>query len=103
MQRRKLGGLEVSAVGLGCGTMTPFYDAPDPESAVATIRRARELGIDFLDTSDAYGLGRNGADRRRGRGASRRLRDRQQIRQCPAAGWAALCRWPSRICQGMLR
>jgi aryl-alcohol dehydrogenase-like predicted oxidoreductase len=59
MERRRLGQLEVSAVGLGCGTMTPFYDAPDPESAVATIRRARELGIDFLDTSDAYGLGRN--------------------------------------------
>ena len=59
MQRRKLGGLEISAVGLGCGTMTPFYDAPDPDSAIATIRRARELGIDFLDTSDAYGLGRN--------------------------------------------
>src|SRR5438552_6275875 len=59
MQRRKLGGLEVSAVGLGCGTMTPFYDAPDPDSAIATIRRAGELGIDFLDTSDAYGVGRN--------------------------------------------
>src|SRR5438105_336206 len=59
MERRKLGGLEVSAVGLGCGTMTPFYDAPDPDSAISTIRRARELGIDFLDTSDAYGRGRN--------------------------------------------
>jgi aryl-alcohol dehydrogenase-like predicted oxidoreductase len=51
--------LEVSAIGLGCGTMTPFYDAPDPQSGIATIRRARELGIDFLDTSDAYGVGRN--------------------------------------------
>src|SRR5712675_1209861 len=59
MQRRRLGELEVSAVGLGCATMTPFYDAPDPASAVATIRRARGLGIDFLDTSDAYGAGRN--------------------------------------------
>ena len=59
MDRRKLGKLEVSANGLGCATMTPFYDAPDPASAVATIRRARELGIDFLDTSDAYGAGRN--------------------------------------------
>jgi len=59
MQRRGLGGLEVSAVGLGCATMTPFYDQPDPQSAIATIRRARELGIDFLDTSDAYGGGRN--------------------------------------------
>ncbi|HEX3953446.1 MAG TPA: aldo/keto reductase [Stellaceae bacterium] len=59
MQRRKLGGLEVSAVGLGCATMTPFYDQPDPEAAIATIHRARELGVDFLDTADAYGLGRN--------------------------------------------
>jgi aryl-alcohol dehydrogenase-like predicted oxidoreductase len=59
MERRRLGGLEVAAVGLGCGTMTPFYDAPDPESAIATIRRARELGVDFLDSSDAYGAGRN--------------------------------------------
>jgi len=59
MQRRRLGGLEVSAVGLGCATMTPFYDEPDPDSAIATIRRARELGVDFLDSSDAYGAGRN--------------------------------------------
>ena len=43
MQRRKLGDLEVSAVGLGCGTMTPFYDMPDPEAALATLRRAREI------------------------------------------------------------
>jgi aryl-alcohol dehydrogenase-like predicted oxidoreductase len=59
MQRRRLGGLEVSAVGLGCATMTPFYDAPDPDSAILTIRRAREIGVDFLDSSDAYGAGRN--------------------------------------------
>src|SRR5258708_30110368 len=59
MGRRKLGGLEVSALGLGCGTMTPFHGQPDSNSAIATIRRARELGIDFLDTSDAYGVGRN--------------------------------------------
>jgi aryl-alcohol dehydrogenase-like predicted oxidoreductase len=59
MQRRKLGALEVSAVGLGCATMTPFYDAPDPHQAIATIRRARELGVDFLDTADGYGRGQN--------------------------------------------
>jgi aryl-alcohol dehydrogenase-like predicted oxidoreductase len=59
MQRRRLGGLEVSAVGLGCATMTPFYDQPDPGSAIATIRRARELGVDFLDTADGYGRGHN--------------------------------------------
>ena len=59
MQRRRLGGLEVSAIGLGCATMTPFYDAPDPASGIATIRRACELGVDLLDSSDAYGAGRN--------------------------------------------
>jgi aryl-alcohol dehydrogenase-like predicted oxidoreductase len=59
MERRKLGQLEVSAVGLGCATMTPFYDAPDPGSGIATIRKARELGVDFLDTADGYGRGHN--------------------------------------------
>jgi len=59
MQRRKLGELEVFAVGLGCATMTPFYDEPDRDAAIATVRRAREIGIDFLDSSDAYGQGRN--------------------------------------------
>jgi aryl-alcohol dehydrogenase-like predicted oxidoreductase len=59
MQRRNLGQLDVSAIGLGCATMTPFYGEPDPAEAVATIRRAAELGIDLLDTSDAYGNGRN--------------------------------------------
>jgi aryl-alcohol dehydrogenase-like predicted oxidoreductase len=59
MQRRKLGKLEVSAIGLGCATMTPFYGEPDPAAAIETIRRAAGLGIDLLDTSDAYGGGRN--------------------------------------------
>jgi len=59
MQRRRLGGLEVSAVGLGCATITPFYDEPDRDAAIATLRGTREIGVDFLDTSDAYGGGRN--------------------------------------------
>jgi aryl-alcohol dehydrogenase-like predicted oxidoreductase len=59
MQRRSLGGLEVSAVGLGCATMTPFYDEPDGDAAIDTLRHAREIGVDFLDSSDAYGQGRN--------------------------------------------
>src|SRR6266446_1823606 len=59
MQRRRLGGLEVSAVGLGCATMTPFYDEPDRDAAIETLRRAREIGVDFLDSSDAYGQGGN--------------------------------------------
>jgi len=59
MQKRRLGSLEVGAVGLGCATMTSFYDEADRNGAIATIRRARELGVDFLDSSDAYGNGRN--------------------------------------------
>ena len=59
MQRRRLGGLEVSAIGLGCATMTPFYDEPDEDAAIDTVRRAREIGVDLLDSSVAYGQGRN--------------------------------------------
>ena len=59
MQRRRLGTLEVSAVGLGCATMTPFYDEPDRDAAIDTLRHAREIGVDFVDSSDAYGQGRN--------------------------------------------
>jgi aryl-alcohol dehydrogenase-like predicted oxidoreductase len=59
MQKRRLGALEVSMVGLGCATMTPFYDEPDSDAAIDTVRHAREIGVDFLDSSDAYGQGRN--------------------------------------------
>jgi aryl-alcohol dehydrogenase-like predicted oxidoreductase len=55
MNRRKLGSLEVSALGLGCMGMSAFYGSADEGEAVATIRRARELGIDFLDTAQLYG------------------------------------------------
>ncbi|MBN8919767.1 MAG: aldo/keto reductase [Rhizobiales bacterium] len=60
MERRKLGSLEVSAVALGCMSMTPIYGTPDPEEAIATLHRAPEVGIDLIDTSDAYG--QNGAN-----------------------------------------
>jgi aryl-alcohol dehydrogenase-like predicted oxidoreductase len=59
MQRRRLGWLEVSAIGLGCATMTPFYDEPDEEAGIDTLRRSREIGVDFLDSSDSYGRGHN--------------------------------------------
>ncbi len=61
MERRRLGtqGLEVSALGLGCMGMSEFYGPSDEAEAVATIRRALELGIDFLDTADMYGRGAN--------------------------------------------
>src|SRR5437660_8737246 len=55
MQKRKLGSLEVSALGLGCMGMSAFYGATDENEAIATIRRALELGINFLDTAQLYG------------------------------------------------
>jgi aryl-alcohol dehydrogenase-like predicted oxidoreductase len=59
MERRKLGALEVSSVGLGCMSMTSIYGEPEPAGAIETLHRAAELGIDFIDTSDAYGQGKN--------------------------------------------
>ena len=55
MKRRKLGSLEVSALGLGCMGMSAFYGSADQGEAIAAIHRALELGIDFLDTAQLYG------------------------------------------------
>jgi aryl-alcohol dehydrogenase-like predicted oxidoreductase len=73
MKTRKLGseGLEVSAEGLGCMGMSEFYGETDENESIATIHRALELGVSFLDTADMYGpftneelVGRAIADRR---------------------------------------
>ena len=57
MEKRNLGtqGLVVSSLGLGCMGMSEFYGATDETESIATIHRALELGINFLDTSDVYG------------------------------------------------
>ena len=61
MKKRKLGteGLVVSEQGLGCMGMSEFYGATDEAESIATLHRALDLGIDFLDTSDMYGPYKN--------------------------------------------
>jgi aryl-alcohol dehydrogenase-like predicted oxidoreductase len=59
MQQRRLGQLQVSAIGLGCMGMSEYYSGRDQDEAVATIHRALESGIMLLDTADIYGVGAN--------------------------------------------
>jgi aryl-alcohol dehydrogenase-like predicted oxidoreductase len=73
VKQRSLGSLRVSAIGLGCMGMSEFYGAHDDSQSIDTIRRALDLGVNFLDTADMYGpftnellIGRAIRDRRDG-------------------------------------
>jgi aryl-alcohol dehydrogenase-like predicted oxidoreductase len=55
MKRRRLGSLEVSALGLGCMGMSQSYGPADEQESIATVHRAIDLGIDFFDTAEVYG------------------------------------------------
>ena len=57
--RRKLGSLEVSAIGLGCMGMSDFYGPADEVKNLEVLNHAIDIGIDFLDTADMYGVGAN--------------------------------------------
>ena len=61
METRELGrsGLKISALGLGCMGMSDFYSGRDDDEAIATIHHAIDRGVTLLDSSDAYGVGRN--------------------------------------------
>jgi aryl-alcohol dehydrogenase-like predicted oxidoreductase len=59
MDKRTLGQLEVSTLGLGCMGMSPVYGPVDDDESIRVIHRALDLGVTFLDTADVYGTGHN--------------------------------------------
>src|SRR3972149_8682296 len=61
MEQKALGksDLKVSRVGLGCMGMSEFYGTGDETESIRTIHRALEMGMNFLDTADIYGIGHN--------------------------------------------
>ena len=95
MKQQHLGsqGLTVSAMGLGCMGMSEFYGPGDEAESIATIHRALELGINFLDTADVYGLGKNEilvGKAIRGRRSQVVLATKFGIVRTPDGGWVGV-------------
>ena len=59
MKQRKLGGLSVATVGLGCMGMSEFYGEADETESIGVIQRGLDLGVNFFDTADMYGPFKN--------------------------------------------
>ena len=107
MKQRQLRDLTVSAIGLGCMGMSEFYGPSDEGESIATIHRALDLGVTFLDTADMYGSGHNEelvgraiAGRRdevqlATKFANRREGDRRWVDNSPE--------WVGEACEGSLR
>ncbi|MBP1728710.1 MAG: aldo/keto reductase, partial [Deltaproteobacteria bacterium] len=99
MQQRKLGteGLVVSAQGLGCMGMSDFYGHRDEAEAISTIRRALDLGVNFLDTSDMYGpftneelIGKAIKGRRKEVAIATKFGIMRSNQPAPGGGWAPI-------------
>ena len=96
MERRRFGNIDltVSIIGLGCYGMSGAYGPADDGESIATIRRALDLGVNFLDTSASYGQGHN--HRVIGEGACRLKRSARWFADSPLEGTGFEPRVPPR-------
>src|SRR5688572_30661561 len=94
MEQRKLGNLTASAPGLGCMGTSELYGDRDEKESIATLGRALELGINFLDTADTYGPFTNEVlvgKAIRGRRDSVVLATKFGIRRGEDGSWQGIC------------